>query len=111
MKPVIDLAGKKVLVVGLARTGIATALFCAERGAIQAERVGDLAGRAGPADLGGSGPVGVQRRGGLPGPGREATAHLSGRQLHPAEHVKQLLGGRPHRDERGRRRDDGQEAP
>jgi len=30
---VIDLAGKKVLVVGLARTGIATALFCAERGA------------------------------------------------------------------------------
>ena len=33
MKPVIDLAGKKVLVVGLARTGIATALFCAERGA------------------------------------------------------------------------------
>ena len=33
MKPVIDLGGKKVLVVGLARTGIATALFCAERGA------------------------------------------------------------------------------
>ncbi len=33
MKPVIDIAGKKVLVVGLARTGIATALFCAERGA------------------------------------------------------------------------------
>lgn len=33
MKPVIDLAGKQVLVVGLARTGIATALFCAERGA------------------------------------------------------------------------------
>ena len=33
MKPVIDLAGKKVLVVGLARTGIATALFCAEHGA------------------------------------------------------------------------------
>ena len=33
MKPVIELAGKKVLVVGLARTGIATALFCAERGA------------------------------------------------------------------------------
>ena len=33
MKPAIDLAGKKVLVVGLARTGIATALFCAERGA------------------------------------------------------------------------------
>src|SRR5580704_18766686 len=29
----IELAGKKVLVVGLARTGIATALFCAERGA------------------------------------------------------------------------------
>ncbi len=33
MKPVIDLAGKKVLVVGLARTGVATALFCAARGA------------------------------------------------------------------------------
>ena len=33
MKPVIELGGKKVLVVGLARTGIATALFCAERGA------------------------------------------------------------------------------
>ena len=33
MKPSIELAGKKVLVVGLARTGIATALFCAERGA------------------------------------------------------------------------------
>lgn len=29
----IELAGKKVLVVGLARTGVATALFCAERGA------------------------------------------------------------------------------
>ena len=34
MKPGIELAGKKVLVVGLARTGIATALFCAERGAV-----------------------------------------------------------------------------
>jgi UDP-N-acetylmuramoylalanine--D-glutamate ligase len=33
LKPVIELAGKQVLVVGLARTGIATALFCAERGA------------------------------------------------------------------------------
>src|ERR1700674_5359633 len=33
MKPGIDLAGKHVLVVGLARTGIATALFCAARGA------------------------------------------------------------------------------
>src|ERR1700726_4673898 len=33
LKPVIELAGKKVLVVGLARTGMATALFCAERGA------------------------------------------------------------------------------
>ncbi|HEX4642302.1 MAG TPA: UDP-N-acetylmuramoyl-L-alanine--D-glutamate ligase, partial [Candidatus Acidoferrales bacterium] len=33
MKPAIELAGKKVLIVGLARTGIATALFCAERGA------------------------------------------------------------------------------
>jgi UDP-N-acetylmuramoylalanine--D-glutamate ligase len=33
LKPIIELAGKQVLVVGLARTGIATALFCAERGA------------------------------------------------------------------------------
>jgi UDP-N-acetylmuramoylalanine--D-glutamate ligase len=33
LKPVIELSGKQVLVVGLARTGIATALFCAERGA------------------------------------------------------------------------------
>ena len=33
MKPGIDLAGKQVLVVGLARTGVATALFCAARGA------------------------------------------------------------------------------
>ncbi|HYL10704.1 MAG TPA: UDP-N-acetylmuramoyl-L-alanine--D-glutamate ligase [Candidatus Acidoferrales bacterium] len=33
MKPGIELAGKRVLVVGLARTGIATALFCAQRGA------------------------------------------------------------------------------
>jgi UDP-N-acetylmuramoylalanine--D-glutamate ligase len=33
LKPEIHLAGKQVLVVGLARTGIATALFCAARGA------------------------------------------------------------------------------
>ena len=33
MKPAIDLTGKRVLVVGLARTGIATALFCAAHGA------------------------------------------------------------------------------
>jgi UDP-N-acetylmuramoylalanine--D-glutamate ligase len=33
LKPEIELAGKQVLVVGLARTGIATALFCAARGA------------------------------------------------------------------------------
>ncbi len=33
MRPGIDLSGKRVLVVGLARTGIATALFCASRGA------------------------------------------------------------------------------
>jgi len=30
----IDLKGTRVLVIGLARTGIATSLFCAERGAI-----------------------------------------------------------------------------
>ncbi|HXZ20984.1 MAG TPA: UDP-N-acetylmuramoyl-L-alanine--D-glutamate ligase [Candidatus Acidoferrales bacterium] len=34
MKPEVELRGKRVLVVGLARTGVATALFCAERGAI-----------------------------------------------------------------------------
>jgi UDP-N-acetylmuramoylalanine--D-glutamate ligase len=34
VKPGIELEGKRVLVVGLARTGIATALFCAARGAI-----------------------------------------------------------------------------
>jgi len=33
MKPMVQLEGKRVLVVGLARTGVATALFCAERGA------------------------------------------------------------------------------
>ncbi len=33
MKPGIELKGKQVLVVGLARTGVATALFCAARGA------------------------------------------------------------------------------
>jgi len=33
VKPGIELRGKQVLVVGLARTGIATALFCAGRGA------------------------------------------------------------------------------
>jgi UDP-N-acetylmuramoylalanine--D-glutamate ligase len=32
-KPGIELAGKRVLVVGLARTGIAASLFCTERGA------------------------------------------------------------------------------
>ena len=34
MRPGIELAGKRVLVVGLARTGIATAQFCAARGAL-----------------------------------------------------------------------------
>ncbi len=33
MRPGIELDGKRVLVVGLARTGVATALFCAVRGA------------------------------------------------------------------------------
>src|SRR5579862_3021789 len=33
MHPGIELEGKRVLVVGLARTGVATALFCAARGA------------------------------------------------------------------------------
>ena len=33
MKPELDLRGKRVLAVGLARTGVATALFCAARGA------------------------------------------------------------------------------
>jgi UDP-N-acetylmuramoylalanine--D-glutamate ligase len=34
VRPGIDLEGKRVLVVGLARTGVATALFAASRGAI-----------------------------------------------------------------------------
>ena len=34
MRPGIELQGKRVLVVGLARTGVATALFCAARGAL-----------------------------------------------------------------------------
>ena len=34
MKPEVHLRGKRVLVVGLARTGVATALFCAARGAL-----------------------------------------------------------------------------
>jgi UDP-N-acetylmuramoylalanine--D-glutamate ligase len=33
LKPSVELADKRVLVVGLARTGVATALFCAARGA------------------------------------------------------------------------------
>lgn len=33
MKPGYDLNGKRVLVVGIARTGVATSLFCAARGA------------------------------------------------------------------------------
>ena len=33
MKPEVELRGKRVLVVGLARTGVATALFCEARGA------------------------------------------------------------------------------
>ncbi len=33
VRPGIELEGKRVLVVGLARTGVATALFCAARGA------------------------------------------------------------------------------
>ena len=36
MRPGFDLEGKRVLVVGLARTGVATALFCAGYGAIVA---------------------------------------------------------------------------
>ncbi len=34
MKPGVQLEGQRVLVVGLARTGIASALFCRERGAL-----------------------------------------------------------------------------
>jgi UDP-N-acetylmuramoylalanine--D-glutamate ligase len=34
MRPGVELDGKRVLIVGLARTGIATALFCAARGAV-----------------------------------------------------------------------------
>src|SRR5271168_5303827 len=34
MPNAVELKGKRVLVVGLARTGVATALFCAARGAL-----------------------------------------------------------------------------
>jgi UDP-N-acetylmuramoylalanine--D-glutamate ligase len=50
LRPGIELEGKRVLVVGLARTGVATALFCAARGARvtatdtrDAEALGDAA--------------------------------------------------------------------
>ena len=33
MRPGIDLSEKRVLVVGMARSGVASALFCAARGA------------------------------------------------------------------------------
>lgn len=63
----IELQGKRVLVVGLARTGVATALFCAARGAVvtatdirSAEELGDATEKlrdAGvPLVLGGYGP-------------------------------------------------------
>jgi UDP-N-acetylmuramoylalanine--D-glutamate ligase len=52
IEPQIELRGKRVLVVGLARTGVATALFCAARGALVtateergADGVGDAARR------------------------------------------------------------------
>src|SRR6516164_9090938 len=45
----VELKGKRVLVIGLARTGVATALFCAPRGAAvsatdirSAEQLGDV---------------------------------------------------------------------
>ncbi len=49
MKPGIELDGKRVLVVGLARTGIATALFCAARGAIVTATEGRSASEVGDA--------------------------------------------------------------
>ena len=52
MRPGINLEGKRVLVVGLARTGVAAALFCAARGARvtateerSASELGDTAAR------------------------------------------------------------------
>jgi len=52
VRPGIELRGERVLVVGLARTGLATALFCAARGARvtaseqrSAAQLGDVAGR------------------------------------------------------------------
>jgi UDP-N-acetylmuramoylalanine--D-glutamate ligase len=48
----IELNGKRVLVIGLARTGVATALFCAARGAVvtaidlrSADELGEAAGK------------------------------------------------------------------
>ena len=52
MPPAIELRGKRVLVVGLARTGVSTAQFCAARGARvtasdarSAAQLGEIAGR------------------------------------------------------------------
>jgi UDP-N-acetylmuramoylalanine--D-glutamate ligase len=52
LKPTVELAGKRVLVVGLARTGVATAQFCIERGATVTateerteEQIGDAAAK------------------------------------------------------------------
>ncbi|HMD30418.1 MAG TPA: UDP-N-acetylmuramoyl-L-alanine--D-glutamate ligase [Candidatus Acidoferrales bacterium] len=58
MKPPVELGGKRVLVVGLARTGVATALFCAARGAQvtatdarPAAELTDAAAKLGPAGV------------------------------------------------------------
>jgi len=55
VRPGIELAGKRVLVLGLARTGIATAQFCAARGALvtviddrPAEQFGEAMGQLRP---------------------------------------------------------------
>ena len=58
MRPSVELRGKRVLVVGLARTGVATALFCAARGArvtatdaLAAGELGEAAAKLGSAGV------------------------------------------------------------
>jgi UDP-N-acetylmuramoylalanine--D-glutamate ligase len=84
----IELSGKRVLVIGLARTGIATALFCAARGAIvtatdlrREEELGEALNRLRDArvrlELGGYAPNILQEKDlVVPSPGVPANAPL-----------------------------------
>src|SRR5438046_10426423 len=91
-----DLKGKRVLVIGLARTGMATALFCADRGAIVTATDSRSAGELGES-IAGLRATGVQLELGghsdsilqgrqlvIPSPGVPADVQLlvNGRSLH-----------------------------